>query len=111
MKIMRITALAVVVTQLVVTSGCVNPNGTVNNTGTGALNKAAKISALTLTFVNTWMYSAGATNTNQVAVTANPVTTNPEIYDAYLEFLTLPGSLRVSPDDPPDPEPPKGPNS
>lgn len=37
MKIMRTIALAVAAIQLVATSGCVNPDGTANNTGTGAL--------------------------------------------------------------------------
>ena len=37
MKITRIFVLVIAVVQLVVTSGCVNPDGTVNNTGTGAL--------------------------------------------------------------------------
>jgi hypothetical protein len=37
MKMTRIIALGVVTIQLVATSGCVNPDGTVNNTGTGAL--------------------------------------------------------------------------
>lgn len=37
MEFMRTIALGVVTIQLVATSGCVNPDGTVNNTGTGAL--------------------------------------------------------------------------
>src|SRR6185312_7993356 len=41
------------------------------------------------------------TNSNQIALTANPAINNNEIYDAYLEYLTLPGSLRVSCDPPP----------
>ena len=45
--------------------------------------------------------TAGVSNSNQIAVTANPATSNPDD-DAYLEFLSLPGSLRVSCDPPPD---------
>jgi len=37
MKIMRNVTLAGLCLQLLFTSGCVNPDGTVNNTGTGAL--------------------------------------------------------------------------
>lgn len=37
MKIIRNMALAGLCVQLLWTSGCLNPNGTVNNTGTGAL--------------------------------------------------------------------------
>ncbi len=66
------------------------------------LNKAARLAAVVRSFQNFWNYSAGATNTNQIAVTANPAITSPEIYDAYLEFLSLPGSLRVSCDPPPE---------
>jgi hypothetical protein len=38
----------------------------------------------------------GATHSNQVALTATPVTNCNEVYDAYLEFLALPGSLRCT---------------
>jgi hypothetical protein len=68
------------------------------------LNKAARLASVARLFQNIWSYSAGATNSNQIAVTANPVITSPEIYDAYLEFLGLPGSLQVSSDPPPDSE-------
>lgn len=37
MKVVRTIALSVATIQLVALSGCVNPDGTVNNTGTGAL--------------------------------------------------------------------------
>lgn len=37
MKIIRTMAMAALCVELLATSGCVNPNGTVNNTGTGAL--------------------------------------------------------------------------
>jgi hypothetical protein len=44
--------------------------------------------------------NVGTTHSNQIALTASPVTTCNEVYDAYLEFLTLPGSLQSS-DTPP----------
>jgi hypothetical protein len=44
----------------------------------------------------------GAEHTNQIAVTGTPVTTANEVYDAYLEFLNLDGSL-VSSCNPPPP--------
>jgi hypothetical protein len=45
--------------------------------------------------------SIAADRTNQVAVTATPVITSNEVYDAYLQFLSLPGSLQTSCDPPP----------
>jgi hypothetical protein len=55
----------------------------------------------TKTSLNTLMGSMGGEHTNQVAVTGTPVTTSNDVYDAYLYFLTLPGSLQVSPAPPP----------
>lgn len=69
--------------------------------GTRPLNMAARVGSVARTIKNTWMYSAEASNSNQIALTANPAVTNPEIYDAYLEYLMIPGSLRVSCDPPP----------
>jgi hypothetical protein len=66
------------------------------------LNPAARLASVARGIMNVWNYSAGASNSNQIALTANPVNTNPEVYDAYLEYLTLPGSLRVSCDAPPE---------
>ena len=71
-------------------------------TGASPLNQAARLAAVARGIMNIWNYSVGASNSNQIAVTANPATTNPEIYDAYLEYLILPGSLRVSCDPPPN---------
>ena len=81
-------------------NGSLGGNQQVNTTE--PLNPAARLAAVARGVMNTWNYSAGAMNSNQIAVTANPVITNPEIYDAYLEFLTLPGSLRVTCEPPPD---------
>lgn len=43
----------------------------------------------------------GAERTNQVSVAASPVLASNEVYDAYLAFLALPGSLVVSCNPPP----------
>jgi hypothetical protein len=56
---------------------------------------------ITRTTFNTLTGAVGGENTNQVAVTASPVTTINEVYDAYLGFLSLPGSLQASPSPPP----------
>lgn len=55
----------------------------------------------TRTIMTTLMGNLGAANTNQVAVAATPVTTSNEVYDAYLEYLSLPGSLLVTSEPPP----------
>jgi hypothetical protein len=71
-------------------------------TKTNALTLAAMSSyAITRTSMNTLMGNLSGSNSNQVAVTATPVTTSNEVYDAYLAFLTLPGSLQLSCDVPP----------
>ena len=54
----------------------------------------------TRTIVTTLMGSLSNENTNQVTIEALPVTTNNEVYDAYLEYLSLPGSLMVTCDPP-----------
>ena len=57
--------------------------------------------ALTRALSNTFNYGLAGTNSNQIALTANPAINNNEIYDAYLAFLNVPGSLVVSCDPPP----------
>jgi hypothetical protein len=51
--------------------------------------------------VNTFTGTSSHTNSNQVALTAIPVTTSNDVYDAYIYFLTLPGSLQESCSAPP----------
>ncbi|HEY3964991.1 MAG TPA: hypothetical protein VGM05_10610 [Planctomycetaceae bacterium] len=71
-------------------------------TNTSALTTAAKMSlAVTHQIVNTLTCGLTANHTNSVALTANPVLTNNEIYNAYLEFLGIPGSLQVTDMPPP----------
>jgi hypothetical protein len=83
----------------------VSENGTIGGSqqvvDNRPLNAAARMAAVTRSITTGWNYGVGATNSNQIALTANPAINNNEIYDAYLEFLTLPGSLRVSNDPPP----------
>jgi hypothetical protein len=57
---------------------------------------AASSLDITKTTMSTLIGSIGGSNANQVAITGTPVTTSNEVYDAYLAFLTLPGSLQVS---------------
>jgi hypothetical protein len=72
-------------------------NDSVADTSSNALTLLAAPSlALGKTVVSTLAGSLGATHSNQVALTAAPVTNCNEVYDAYLEFLTLPGSLQAS---------------
>ena len=83
----------------------VSENGSIGGNqevdATRPLNPAARLAAVTRSITTSWNYSAGAMNSNQVSLTANPAINNNEVYDAYLEFLTLPGSLRVSCNPPP----------
>lgn len=61
---------------------------------------AATLSA-TRSVMTTLMGSAGNMNANQVGLTATPVTTINDVYDAYLNYLQKPGSLVVSDKAPP----------
>jgi hypothetical protein len=84
----------------------VNQNGTIGGTqqitNTHPLNMAARMAAVARTIQSTFTYGVGGANTNQIALTANPAINNDEIYDAYLEYLTAPGSLNVTHERPPD---------
>src|ERR1700722_4780669 len=64
-----------------------------------ALTTAATTSMMrTRMAVNTFMGSANHDNKEVVAVTATPLTTSVDAYNAYLQFLALPGEpLRCSP--------------
>ncbi len=63
---------------------------------------ATQALAITRTTLNTLTCGLTSQHTNQVAVTATPVITSNSVYDAYLQFLAIPGSLRVSTERPPD---------
>lgn len=62
---------------------------------------AALTTTITRQTLNTLTGNLGGERSNQVALTASPVITSNEVYDAYLAFLTLPGSLQASCDPPP----------
>jgi len=53
-------------------------------------------------FTNVWTYGLSGQHSNQIALTANPVITSNDVYDAYLQFLANSGSLVVSADPPPE---------
>jgi hypothetical protein len=51
--------------------------------------------------VNVLTSALGLQNTNQITINAVPVTTSNEVYDAYLEFLSIQDSLIASAEPPP----------
>ena len=72
------------------------------------VNRSTTVTALTRvttliarTATNTLMGNLGLYQTNQVGVTATPVLTSNEVYDAYLRYLAELGSLRVTDCPPP----------
>jgi hypothetical protein len=74
-----------------------NAQGTVTIQETGMLSGAKSTTyATAVSVVKTFMGSLTGQNTNQVTLVGTPVTNHNEVYSAYLEFLTLPGSLLVS---------------
>ena len=76
---------------------------TAGNTRSNALTALGMSSVLVIRpFSNTIAGRLGMSRVNQVGVTATPVTTNNQLYDAYLSFLTIPGSLVVTDCPPPD---------
>jgi hypothetical protein len=73
-----------------------NAQGTVTVQETGVLSgTGTSTHAATASVVRTIMGSLTGQNTNQVTLVGTPVTTHNEVYSAYLEFLSLPGSLQV----------------
>jgi hypothetical protein len=90
----------------------VNMTGTITQTGnaagggsySAASNRFASLpaSALALSRVVTGAgnLSAGATQVNQLTITAQPVNGAPEVYNAYLSFLKDPDRLREGPQPP-----------
>jgi hypothetical protein len=80
-----------------------NAQGTVTVKGTGMLSGGGSSShaAIVTTMRNIMGLLTGEAS-NQVTVVGTPVTTHNEVYNAYLEYLSLPGSLMVT-DCPPPP--------
>jgi hypothetical protein len=92
-----------------------NATATITLSETASLNdcySAGDTNALTLltgpslaigkSALNVLSNNLGTSHSNQVALTATPVTNCNEVYDAYLEFLALPGSLRCTKNPPPE---------
>ena len=51
--------------------------------------------------INTAVGNLGVDRANQVSLSASPVTVGDDVYNAYREFLAIPGSVQVSCDKPP----------
>jgi len=86
------------------TTVTVSEMGSISGTQTSGPNSANVLgTALRLAhqFTNAWTYGLNGTNSNQIALTANPVISSNEVYDAYLQFLANPGTLIVSAEPPP----------
>ncbi len=65
---------------------------TVNN----LLTLPASTLARTRTAMTTLMGNLGSSNTNQVTIQAAPLITNDDVYNAYLQFLAQPDTLRIT---------------
>lgn len=87
--------------------------GTVTDTKTGSLggtqtlvtNKSLTVPTTALTigrmFTNVFTWNALATKVNQLTITAEPVTSSPEVYKAYQKFMKDPSHLIMTPEPPP----------
>lgn len=71
-------------------------------TKTNVLSLPALTRMITKTSTNVLNGSLGLENTNQITIAAVPVTTSNEVYDAYIQFLSLPGSLVQTAEPPSD---------
>jgi hypothetical protein len=72
-------------------------NGTALTTTVAKVGAAATTSlAVTAATLNTLIGSLGAFHTNQIGVTGTPVLTSNELYDAYLAYLGVSGSLQAT---------------
>ena len=89
-------------TAMVTNTNSISGTDTQAVTGNNLLTIPAATLAATRTIMTTLMGNVGNTNANQVTIQAAPVTTNNEVYDAYLQYLSQPGSLMIS-DEPPPP--------
>jgi hypothetical protein len=82
-----------------------NVSSVASTIGTALTALAGKTFSLLTTHSATNLFTGSqtSTNTNQVTLTATPVTTSNDVYDAYLYYMTLPGSLQCA-NTPPAPE-------
>ena len=87
--------------QITVTDKAGLSDGLITN-NPGVLSKIAGSAATVVTStMNTVTGTLSADRANQVSVIATPVTAGDEVYNAYREFLKIPGSLRESCSPPP----------
>jgi hypothetical protein len=81
----------------------IHMTGTVTDTGsTTAGYTHTDLNAVARTLTNLFNINGTATKVNQLTITAEPVTTAPEVYNAYLAFLKEPEHLIESTSPPPD---------
>jgi hypothetical protein len=57
---------------------------------------AGSTATVVKTTINTAIGNLGVDRANQVSLTATPVTAGDDVYNAYREFLSIPGSLQVT---------------
>ncbi len=82
-------------------NGSQTTNTTRSNTFLG--NPAKSFPIFSRMFSNFFAYNVSGSQVNQLTVNAEPVLTNPEVYDAYLDFLRVKEHL-IESVDPPSPE-------
>jgi hypothetical protein len=82
-----------------------NATGNFMNTQTTADSRSLALPAVTRAlshaFTNVAGFSGSAGQTNQLSVTANPLINNNEVYNAYIQFVTMPGRFLATCDPPP----------
>ena len=88
-------------TAMVTNTNSISGSDTQAITANNALTIPVAALAATRTIMTTLMGNLGNMNANQVTIQAAPVTTSNEVYDAYLQYLSEPGSLMISDDAPP----------
>ena len=81
-----------------------NANGTVTYKQSASLGEDQTVGQVinaARTVTSVIRASISGDRTNQVALTASPVITSNEVYDAYLQFIAIPGSVVVTCEPPP----------
>jgi hypothetical protein len=82
-------------------------NGSLGGSQTGVSSRSLQGPTTALTFLHSFTnvlnWNAAGTKVNQLTLTAEPVTSAPEVYSAYLAFLKNPAHLMETPE-PPTPD-------
>lgn len=73
-----------------------------NDRRTPFQDNITSFAAITRVLTNTYTGGLGASQTNQLTITAEPVTNSPDVYNAYLKYIAEPGQLVVSEEPPPE---------